>query len=278
MQSRALQGVLLSIVFIGAPLPVAAAHKLTSEAKDSWARYTKVTEQRIEGELKNPPPLPGSDIEYLKGGGVQTQRLTTTEKDKAIEIENGSVHHWLGRVFVPAMDLDTLLPWLQEYDRYATRYKEVEQSELRSRLGDTFNIRLGLTRTKFKVTVHYDTEHTVVYRRNAAGRASSRSESTKIVQLTNYGTPKVQRLPEGNDDGYLWRLNSYWRFTERDGGVIVECESIGLSRPLGSFLGFLNWLSFGKVKEIAESVAKESLEDTLTALRDEISARAKGVK
>ena len=37
-------------------------------------------------------------------------------------------------------------------------------------------------------------------------------------------------------------------------------------------------LSFGKVKEIAESVAKESLVDTLTALRDEISARAQGVK
>jgi hypothetical protein len=192
-------------------------------------------------------------------------------------VENGSVHHWRGRVFVAAMDLDTLLPWLQEYDRYAARFKEVEESELRSRSGDTFNIRLGLTRTKFTVTVHYDTEHTVVYRRNGAGRASSRSEATKIVQLKNYGTPRMERLPEGNDDGYLWRLNSYWRFIERDGGVIVECESIGLSRPLGSFLSILNFFSFGKIRSIAESVARESLEDTLTGLRDGVSARVKGI-
>ena len=276
MQNRTLQGVFFGVVFLCAPLH-AAGHRLSGEARDSWARYTKLTEQRIEEELKNPSPLPRSDFDYLKEGRVQTQPLTTTDKGKEIEVKNGSVHHWHGRILVPAMDLNTLLPWLQEYDRYAARFKEVEESELRSRSGDTFNVRLGLTRTKFKVTVHYDTEHTVVYRRNGAGRASSRSEATRIVQLRNYGTPRMERLPEGNDDGYLWRLNSYWRFTERDGGVIVECESIGLSRPLGSFLSILNWFTFGKIKDIAESVARESLEDTLTALRDGVSARAKRI-
>jgi len=56
---------------------------------------------------------------------------------------------------------------------------------------------------------------------------------------------------------------------KRDGGHSARVnESIGLSRPLGSFPGFLDVLAFGRIKKIAESVAKEALQDTLTALRD----------
>jgi hypothetical protein len=71
----------------------------------------------------------------------------------------------------------------------------------------------------------------------------------------------------GDDAGYLWRLNAYWRFTERDGGVVVECETVGLSRSLGWGLGLLNFLTLGKVRGIAESIAREALDATLTDLR-----------
>jgi pyruvate/2-oxoglutarate dehydrogenase complex dihydrolipoamide acyltransferase (E2) component len=59
----------------------------------------------------------------------------------------------------------------------------------------------------------------------------------------------------------LWRLNSYWRFEERDGGVYVECEAISLSRdvPLG-----LGWL----VNPIIRSLPQESLANTLRETRD----------
>ncbi len=41
--------------------------------------------------------------------------------------------------------------------------------------------------------------------------------------------------PEGKDRGFLWRLNSYWRYQQVDGGVLVECESLTLSRESRPF-------------------------------------------
>ena len=93
------------------------------------------------------------------------------------------------------------------------------------------------------------------------GRASSRSFTTKIAEVENAGTRSEKELPLGVDGGYLWRLNSYWRFREQDGGVIVECESISLSRSIPFGLGWL-------IGRYIESVPKESLEDTLTSIRD----------
>jgi hypothetical protein len=271
LQNRSVQ-VLFGLILLCVPLH--AQHKLQEETREAWARYTRLTEQRIEQELNNPTPFPVSEFEKLKQGGPQIRQVPPTDNSgKPLRIQNGTIHHWRGAIFVPAINLETLFSWLQEYDRYAERFKkEIEQSQLRSRAGDTFNIRLGLTKSKLGKTVHYDTEHRVVYRRNGAGRASSRSESTKIIQLQKYGTPDVERLPEGNDEGFLWRLNSYWRYSEREGGVIVECESVGLSRSLGSFLGFLDVLSFGKISAIAADVARESMQVTLTAVRDGVRA------
>ena len=62
----------------------------------------------------------------------------------------------------------------------------------------------------------------------------------------------------GDDSGFLWRLNSYWRFREQDGGVIVECESVSLSRGIPYGFGWL-------IGDYVESIPRESLESTLTS-------------
>jgi hypothetical protein len=43
--------------------------------------------------------------------------------------------------------------------------------------------------------------------------------------LSDAGTSSEKELPEGNDGGYLWRLNSYWRFKQEGDGV-TEGEPI----------------------------------------------------
>jgi len=101
----------------------------------------------------------------------------------------------------------------------------------------------------------------VVYRDNGPGRASSRSFTTKIAEIDNAGTPSEKELPIGNDSGFMWRLNSYWRFREQDGGVIVECESVSLSRQIPFGFGWL-------VGSYVESIPRESLESALTSIRD----------
>ena len=46
-------------------------------------------------------------------------------------------------------------------------------------------------------------------------------KQTEVVwdegRIIRKGTPAEREKPPGQDGGYLWRLNSYWRFLRRDG-------------------------------------------------------------
>jgi hypothetical protein len=90
-------------------------------------------------------------------------------------------------------------------------------------------IYLRLQRQRF-VTVVYNTEHTVTFTRFGNTRAASTSTATRIAEVSDPDTPQERELPLGDDRGFLWRLNAYWRYEEVAGGVIAECESISLSR------------------------------------------------
>jgi len=250
---------------------VAAAAKLQPRTLQAWDEYIRFTEKRITNELRGGSAFLRTDFmkpadtakvqSALKSGKVYVERLKTLDdRGREIDVNGGLIHHWYGTIFVPAMKVDALLRWIQDYDQQHKYFKEVEQSKLVSRNGDTFRIFLRLTRTKV-VTVHYNTEHTVIYQNNGAGRASSRSFTTRIAEIDNAGTSSEKEEPVGDDSGYLWRLNSYWRFREQDGGVVVECESVSLSR--GIPFGF-GWI----IGDYVESIPRESLESALTSIRD----------
>ena len=86
------------------------------------------------------------------------------------------VHHWYGSVFVPGATLEEVLKWEQDYSRHQEYFNEVEESRLLSQEGNVFRIFLKLRRTKV-ITVHYNTEHLVVYSHHDSGEASSKSEA-----------------------------------------------------------------------------------------------------
>jgi hypothetical protein len=63
--------------------------------------------------------------------------------------------------------------------------------------------------------------------------------------------------------GFLWRLDTYWRFEERDGGVYAECRAISLTRDIPMGLGWI-------IEPIVRSLPKETLVHTLKATRDAV--------
>jgi len=263
-----------------------AAEKLTQKTRQAWETYEKLTEQRIfEKELKDPSHFLRLDFitaaesktarELLKSGKVYVQKMPPTldDKGKEITVDNGLIHHWYGAVLIPGVKVDALLRWIQDYNSTSKYFKEVKQSKLLPPVGgdssDTYRVFLRLTRTAAKVvTVNYNTWHTAVYFSHGAGQAYSSSRTTKIAELTGAGTPSEKELPEGNDSGYMWRLNSYWRFKQEGDGVLVECESISLSRGIPTIVSFFNILSLGTIRGVIESLPRESLETTLTSMRD----------
>ncbi len=85
----------------------------------------------------------------------------------------------------------------------------------------------------------------------------------------NPGEPQERDLPVGDDHGFLWRLNSYWRFYEADGGVYVQCNAISLTRDVPAGLGWL-------IRPFIENVPRESLNFTLEATRKFLLANSNG--
>ena len=116
------------------------------------------------------------------------------------------------------------------------------------------------------ITVVVNSEHEVRFSWPAADRAQSRIHSLRIAEVEDPDTPGEREMPVGQDGGYLWRLNTYWRFLERDGGTYIQCEAISLTRaiPLG-----LGWL----VGPFVTSIPRESLTFTLETTRKTLAGQ-----
>ena len=180
----------------------------------------------------------------------------TTRRIDAPDVPGGRIHHWAGGVLVRGVTVAQLVERLQQQaGREADTYDDVIASRLLERDGDRLRVFMKLRRTTV-LTATFDTEHEVVYRRLGTSRASSRSIATRIVELADAGTPRER--PREADRGFLWKLNAYWRFEQTEAGVIVECESVSLSRHVPALLSPL-------AGPIVERVAREALEGTLRA-------------
>jgi putative flippase GtrA len=262
----------VTIVMLTAAASASASDEAVLQAHTirDFEKYVAAVEARSAREVANHEPF--LDIERLppaqlapsmaalkRGEVIVTRGAARDASSNEIAIDGGLINHWRGTVFVPNVTLDQLLKVLQEPQTDKHKQEDVLSSRVISRDGDSQKVYLRLRRTKF-VTVVYDTEYDVEYKRLAPDRALSNSISTKVVEIENAGTPKERALPEGNDHGYMWRLNSYWRYKQQDGGVIVEIESVTLSRDLPAIIGPL-------IRPIVNSTARESMSRTLASVR-----------
>jgi hypothetical protein len=184
-------------------------------------------------------------------------------------VPGGLIHDWVALVFVPSVSLRQTLATLQNYARDSEYYRpQVMKSALLSASGDDFHIILRLAQTH-GITVVFDTEYDVRYTHLDATHASSRSYSTRIVEVKNPGQPSEHEVPPADDRGFLWRLYSYWRFYEADGGVYVQCNAVSLTRNVPTGIGWL-------VGPFIEKIPRDSLSFTLDATRKALAAKFGG--
>jgi putative flippase GtrA len=238
----------------------------------AWRSYEQKVEQRYQRLTPSASPFFALD-EYgqkdwrasvRQGGVAMTRADTPAPGTSRPDIPNGRVHHWIGAIFVPGVTVAEVVRRLQDgAGRESASYQDVLASKLLNRNGDSLAVYLKVRRESV-LTVVYNTEHAVEYRRLGQTRASSRSVSTKIAELADAGTPQEREKPAGTDRGFLWRLNAYWRYEQVDGGVVIECESISLSRGVPTLLRpFVS----GVVDGIARDALQKKLEGVRTVLR-----------
>jgi len=149
---------------------------------------------------------------------------------------------------------------LQDYDRHAAVYSPVvQQSKLLTHDGDRFTMFLRFYQKK-GITVIVNTHHDARFTTMSPQHVKAKIYATRIAQVEDAGTASEHELAVGRDGGYLWRLNTYWQFVERDGGTYVQCESITLTRGIPVGLGWL-------IRPFVTSIPRESLVFTLDTTR-----------
>jgi hypothetical protein len=270
----AIAGIL--VLFTAARPAHLSAADLTPATVAAFERYVQSTEARIDAEVRTadrflwPQTLSPSErdsrMAALHNGTLLIEKLETRPQGRSIDIPGGLVHHWVGVAFMPGVPIDRAIAMLQDYDRHATIYApRVARSTLRSHDDNTFQFHLRFFMKKV-ITVVVDSENTGKFTRPSHDRAFSRIVSTRMAEVENPGTSSEREKPVGHDGGYLWRLNSYWRFLEMDGGTYLQCESVSLTRGIPTGLGWL-------VGPFVTSLPRESLEFTLDTTRRALASR-----
>jgi hypothetical protein len=233
----------------------------------AFDRYAAVVERRIAAEVARPetflwadtlPPARRTDVmDRLRRGEVVSERLRISEK---IDVPGGLIHHWIGAIFIPAVHVGDAVALLQDYDRHAAIFNpNVVQSKTLEHQGDRFRVFLRFYMKKV-IAATLNTEHEAHFVNAAADRVYSAIHSTRVAEVEDAGTPREHELPPGEGHGFMWRLNTYWRFLERDRGTYVQCESLTLSRDVPFGLGWI-------IKPFVTEIPMESLTFTLQRTR-----------
>jgi hypothetical protein len=202
-------------------------------------------------------------LALMRRGELSIDAPRTLDTGREIDVPGGMIHHWVGTAFVPGATIDKALTILQDYDRHERIYAPVvAKSKFLARDGDRFRFFLRFAMKKV-ITVVVNSEHEAIFTRTP-DRAEGWIHSTRIAEVEKANTPDERERPVGNDGGYLWRLNTYWRLLARDGGLYIQCESISLTR--GIPMGF-GWI----VGPFVTSIPKESLTFTLETTRKQLA-------
>jgi hypothetical protein len=273
---RVASGILAGLCALAGP---ASAEDLKPKTVEAYDHYVQLTEAQIDSELERRQPylwvesLPedrhATAEAQLRAGQVVIERLDTPDlgdSGKRISVPDGMIHHWIGTVFIPGATLAQTLALEEDYDHHQDYFRpDVMRSKILRHDGNDFTIELRLYKKKVITTV-LDTEHDVHYMLADSTHAWSRSRTTRIQEVDNAGETDERLEPAGHDRGFLWRMNTYWRFEEKVGGTYVECQSISLTRDIPAGLGWL-------IGPYVTSVPRESLTFTLATTRSAVLRR-----
>ncbi len=248
---------------------VTPAAQLTAAAEEDFNKYVSEVETGLAARVRG-------QKQFLWIEEAGTREVTLRREGVIVEpsvdngdvsIRNGLIHDWRGAAFVPNATATQVVKVVSDYANHAKTYSpEVVDSKVLDHLGPKYHVFLRLKKKKV-LTAVLNTEHRAEYRSVNAMRWYGISRSTRIQEVENARGANESIKPVGQDSGFLWKLNVYWRFAQVAGGTIVECRAISLTRDIPTGLGWI-------IRPIVRSLPRESLENTLKATRAAVIDRA----
>jgi hypothetical protein len=191
----------------------------------------------------------------LQNGEMLIENLTPNPDPN---LPGALLFHWRGTAYAPGAKAADFERRLRDFPNYPKVFApQVQQSKILSQDGDHLQARMRV-RQHHVITVVLDTTYDVTFGRLDPARGYSLSRSTQICEIEAAGTPSEHALEPTKAHGFMWRLNTYWSWEERDGGLSIQIESVSLTRAIPPGLGWA-------IRPFVESIPRESLEFTLTS-------------
>lgn len=262
LAGRVLWGLVALLVFAAAPGQVPAEPAPAAIA--AFNSYIGAVESRLAEQHRSQngvlaPVTSGPENEMrLRRGELIVEKLTPSA---GAELPGAMLHHWRGTAFAAgarAEDFERLMRDFNGYPQYFS--PQVVQAKVLSQKGDHFQTSMRV-RQKHVITVEMDTDYDATFGRLDAQRGYSISRSTRISEIGSPGTSDERALQPSEEHGFLWRLNTYWSYEERNGGLYMQIESVSLTRSIPAGLGWI-------IGPFVKSVPRESLEFTLRSTCD----------
>jgi hypothetical protein len=255
----------LSLLLMVSP---SRANELMPETVKAWDQYVQSVNAQFrervnrDGHLLRVEEAPDR-LATLMQGQILAEPVAGNGHEK---VPHGLIHDWYGAVFVPGATVQDVLFVLDDYDRYQEFYRPtVIDSKLLERTEDNEKFSMLMLSKVLFVTVALDAQYESHLTCLDEKRCYIVSHSVRTQQIKDYGRSNERTLPPDEGDGYLWRLYGITSFEERDGGVLIENESIGLSRDIPASV---RWL----VNPIVNRLPRNSMTTGLRQTRDAISA------
>ncbi len=227
--------------------------------------YATQLESRLAQQHASPNnflALSPNDSTRLRSGDLLIENLTpTTQPPDAL------LHHWRASAFVPSTGVpgDPKGRWggsttpaafehlLRDFSAYPQNFApQILSSTVLTRTPSDTLLRLR-SRQHHVITVVLDTTCDVTFASLDATHGYSISRSTRIDEVGS------------SQQHVLYRLNTYWSYEQRDGGLYLQLESLSLTRSIPRGLAWA-------VQPYLESIPRDSLVFTLTSARNALRA------
>ena len=230
-------------------------------ALSAFNSYTDAVESRLARQHQSqdgflaPLPSPAQTELRLRRGELIVEQLTPAT---GAVLSGAMLHHWRGTAFVSGATAADFEQLMKDFNAYPEHFSpQVLEAKVLAQQGDRLQAVMRV-RQRHVLTVVMDTAYDIVFGRLDARHGYSISHSTQISEIASPGTRAERALTASEEHGFLWRMNTYWSYEERDGGLTMQIESISLTRSIPTGLGWA-------VRPFVESVPRESLEFTLRA-------------
>jgi hypothetical protein len=253
-------------------VPCLTAASLKTETKEAWAAYLQAATDAMQARLQSGSHFLWLDDEAGRREHVRNKGPYILPLGDQIPkpVPSGLIHDWLGAGFVPHATIPEILKVVRDYDHYADIYRPgviASKFERADGSSDLFFLRFANKSAVAKTAL--DTEEEARFIQVDEHRWYGYSITTHIREVAKFGTAEEHTLPEDEGTGLIWRLASFTRLEERDGGVYAELEALALSRDIPAAFRLI-------VDPIVRRVSRSSLATSLHQTKIAIDDRREG--